>query len=91
MHALPRIQSHLTVRTLAGEAVVYDPRSRATHRLNATALTIWRWCAEARGSADVARRLTATFEVDAAQAEADVRATIDALYERGLTDGLLLS
>lgn len=88
--SLPCIRSELTVRLLEDEAIVFDPRSHTTHRLNATALTIWWLCAGADSVRQVAARVAEVYDVSLDRAAADVTGIVAKLNDLDLVDGPLL-
>ena len=51
------------VHELDGEALVYDPTSANTHRLNPTALFIWRSCDGTRDARRIAEGLADCYDV----------------------------
>jgi len=53
----------LTLHELDGEALIYDPTSAGTHRLNPTALFIWRKCDGTRDAAVIAEELAEVYDV----------------------------
>ena len=55
--ARPVRRSDMTVQELDGEALVYDPVTADTHRLNETAYFIWRSCDGRSTSESVAEQL----------------------------------
>ena len=59
----PTRRADVTVNELDGEALVYDPATANTHRLNGTALFIWRACDGRQDAQEIARRLTDVYEV----------------------------
>ena len=69
---LPAHRKDLIVHELDGEAVVYDPLTANTHRLNSTALEIWRQCDGNHRAADIAARLTELFEVSLSESQKHV-------------------
>jgi len=87
----PVRRSELTVQELDGEALIYDPVTADTHRLNETAYFIWRGCDGRSTIANVAERLTEIYDVERAEATRHTRRMIAELIERGLvfTDPLL--
>ena len=82
----PKRRDDLVVRELDGEALIYDPRTADTHRLNATAWTIWRCCDGRHDLEAIARALTARYEVDEAAARRHAALFLARLAERGLLD-----
>ena len=69
---------------LDGEALVFDPVSADTHRLNETALFIWRQCDGQRDAAQIACRLTESYDVSDEQARNCVDRVLDQLETCGL-------
>ncbi|MBN1344897.1 MAG: PqqD family protein [Phycisphaerae bacterium] len=61
---VPRRRHDLIVEELDGQAILSDPVDGSTHRLNATALEVWRWCDGCRTTLQIADRLTARYEVE---------------------------
>ena len=59
----PLRRSDLTVHELDGEALVFDAASGDTHRLNGTALFIWRECDGRHDVRQVAERMAKTYDV----------------------------
>lgn len=59
----PRRRFDVTVHELDDEALVYDPVTGSTHRLNATALVIWNALDGTRDTQAVARHLADAFDV----------------------------
>lgn len=88
---LPSLRPEITLRLLEGEAILFDPRCDATHRLNATAVAIWWLCAGAESVHQVAMRLAEVYDVDVVDAEADVRRVIATISELDLTPSELLA
>lgn len=82
----PRRRSDLSVRVLAGEAVVLDRRAERIHQLNPTASYIWHRCDGMSTVAEIARQVTQAYDVDAGTAERDVLASIQQLNELGLLE-----
>lgn len=82
--ARPLRRSDVTVQELDGEALVYDPATADTHRLNETAYFIWRAC-DGRSTAErVAERLSETYDVERVTATQHACRIIEELIERGL-------
>ncbi len=69
---LPEQRGDLVLHELDDEAVVYDPLTANTHRLNATALEIWKQCDGSHRAADIAARLTDLFEVSLVESQKHV-------------------
>ncbi|MBV8878517.1 MAG: PqqD family protein [Planctomycetaceae bacterium] len=76
--------ARLPFQEIQGQAVVVVPARRELHELDETATFLWRELAKARTTADLAAALCAEFEVEADVAEADVRAFVRSLEEKGL-------
>jgi PqqD family protein of HPr-rel-A system len=76
---LPTHRSDLVVRESGDEAVVYDPLTAQTHRLNSTALEIWKQCDGSHRAADIAARLTDLFEVSMVESQKHVDRMISEL------------
>ena len=60
----PARRTDVVVHELDGEALIYDPQSGDTHRLNATAAFIWRHCDGHTDAEAMTRRMTDTYEVE---------------------------
>lgn len=81
---VPSQRSGLTVHELDGEALVYDAATADTHRLNETALFIWRAC-DGRHDADgLAVRVSETYDVPAHEARNYVDCALEELASRNL-------
>ena len=89
--ARPVRRSDVTVQELDGEALVYDPVTADTHRLNETAYFIWRSCDGRSTAESVAEQLTESYEVERTEATGHANRVIEELIERGLvfTDPML--
>ncbi|MFQ5590148.1 MAG: PqqD family protein [Phycisphaerae bacterium] len=59
----PARRTDVTVHELDGEALIYDPVTADTHRLNRTGLFIWQRCDGYHNVAEIARRLTEGYDV----------------------------
>ncbi|MBU0718409.1 MAG: HPr-rel-A system PqqD family peptide chaperone [Planctomycetes bacterium] len=82
---MPQVQrAGLTVHELDGEALVYDPASGNTHRLNGSALFIWQQCDGYRNTCQVASRLTDVYDVSPEQALQHVERAFAEFEERDL-------
>ncbi len=82
--ARPLRRSDVTVQELDGEALVYDPATADTHRLNETAYFIWRGCDGRSTTESVAERLSETYDVERGAATRHACRIIEELIERGL-------
>ncbi|MHC4063162.1 MAG: PqqD family protein [Planctomycetota bacterium] len=69
-----------------GEAVLFDPRSGATYRLNQTALATWRRCDGRTTTRRIAGEMTATYDVDFETALDDVEQLVLLFAESQLFD-----
>jgi PqqD family protein of HPr-rel-A system len=69
---MPVRRADLTMHELDGEALIFDSASGNTHRLNDTALFIWRHCDGRQDPAEVTERMTQTYDVSPAQAAGHV-------------------
>lgn len=80
----PRRRTDLTVHELDGEALIFDPSSGDTHRLNETALLIWRACDGERDRESITCALTGEYDVTPADARTHVECTLNRLHECAL-------
>ncbi len=81
---VPHRRADLTENELDGEAVLYDSNGGRTHRLNKTALRIWRSCDGQHTTRQIADEQVAEFEVTQAKALDDVEQTVMLLAEAGI-------
>ncbi len=81
---VPTQRADLTVHELDGEALVYDALTADTHRLNETALFIWRACDGRHDAGSLAARVSETYDVPAPEARSYVIRTLDELATRNL-------
>jgi hypothetical protein len=82
--ALPHRRTDVVEQVMDGEAVLYDPVSRFTFRLNPTAAQVWRQCDGRSTVDDVVQQLCAQYEVDSDTALDDVLQMIALLATQGL-------
>jgi len=82
----PRRRFDVTVHELDDEALVYDPMTGSTHRLNATALFIWYACDGSQDTRAVARRLAEAYEVSEDAAVTHVERLLAALQSQRLLE-----
>ena len=75
-------------RRIGNETVAIKDNGLATLVLNKTAAYIWELCDGTRGASAITGKICERFEVGTAEADADVRATIDRLLEIGLINQL---
>ncbi len=59
----PRRRDDLIPEELDGEVFLFDPQDGATHRLNPTALAVWRRCDGQTTTRQIAEQLTHTYDV----------------------------
>ncbi|UCG15568.1 MAG: HPr-rel-A system PqqD family peptide chaperone [Phycisphaerales bacterium] len=81
----PTRSKNLIVHELDDEALIYDPETGDTHRLNQTALFIWRRCDGLTDPAQIGEALAETYDVSAADAMNQVRRMIAEFDQLGLT------
>lgn len=68
----PAVRDDVEVHKLDDEALLFDPLTSNTHRLNATAFEIWKQCDGTQKAAEIASRLTELFEVSLADSQQHV-------------------
>jgi PqqD family protein of HPr-rel-A system len=74
----------LTVHELDNEALIYDPETGDTHRLNETALLIWRLCDGGNDIEMIADRLADNYDVELDDAVGHVERLLAEFEERRL-------
>lgn len=83
-----RIQEGLVMRVVAGEAVVIGVGAQAQLgamiRLNRTGQAVWDGLARGLSDDEIAAQLVEAFDIDAAQARADVAAFVRQATAEGL-------
>ncbi len=80
----PRRREGVVPQVLDGEAVLFDPQSGCTHRMNQTALVVWRACDGKSTMSQLAGRLTQAYDVGPETALEDVEQLIAAFAQAGL-------
>lgn len=80
------IRAHVLFRDLHGELVVLEPRRGVYFGLDAIGTRIWHLLQEPRPLTDVVVALVTEYEVDEAEAAADVLDLVRQLQEQGLVD-----
>lgn len=60
----PAKRAGMLIEELDGEALLSDPASGHTHRLNQTALAIWRQCDGRTSTRQIAEVMTVGYEID---------------------------
>ncbi len=79
-----RRDARVPFQEIEGRAVIVVPARREMHELDEVATLLWRELASPRSFAALAEAVVDAFDVDAARAEADVRAFVASLEEKGL-------
>jgi PqqD family protein of HPr-rel-A system len=82
--APPARRCDLNESELDGEGLLYDSPSGRTHRLNHTALFVWRLCDGRRSTREIAEQLTSAYDVDFERALDHVEQILVRLAEAGL-------
>lgn len=80
----PARRGDLSESELDGEGILYDESTGRTHRLNQTALAVWRLCDGRRTTRGIAEGLTAEYEVEFERALDHVEQILVRLAEAGL-------
>lgn len=81
-----RRRNDIDVRMMDGEAVLYDAVTGCTHRLNESALAVWRACDGRTTTLHLAEQLTARYDVSLEQAQLDVEQLLAAMARAGLLE-----
>lgn len=81
---IPRRRGDLHVEELDGEAILFDARAGAIHRLNASSLSVWMACSGSRTINDIALMIQTQYMVDAVEAQQSVRSIVQRFDDRGL-------
>ena len=84
--AAPCRRADLVLHELDGEALIYDPVSADTHRLNATALFIWQCCDGSHDTEAIATELSQRFDISAPDACPHVEDGLHQLTESRLVE-----
>ncbi len=71
-------------RTIGGEAFIITASDSKIHSLNAVGTFVFECCDGKTELAEIVRSVVAEFEVDEAQARADVQAFLASLEQRGM-------
>ena len=82
----PKRRTDLIVHELDGEALVHDPRSRDTHRLNETALAIWKACTGEAEAKSIAATLAKRYDIAPEDAVDHVEHMFEAFQRRALLE-----
>jgi len=83
----PRGRPDVVFRSVAGDWVLYDPRTQDLHVLNVTAAAVWACCDGTLDSSAIAREVAEHLE--GAPSPDEVRADVDRALDRFRADGLL--
>jgi PqqD family protein of HPr-rel-A system len=81
---VPCRRATVTEDILDREAILFNPVSGATHRLNETALAVWRQCDGRTGTRAMAERLADEYEVDSRTALEHIEQLVVVFAEAGL-------
>ena len=66
------VRTNLRVHEIDGEALIYDPLTADTHRLNSTAFFVWKQFAEGIDEEEIARLVTEVYDVQFSDARIHV-------------------
>ena len=83
----PHHRTDLDIHELEDEAVLFDPATGDTHKLNATALHLWRQCDGCSTTRQIAEQLATRYQVDFEAALDDVEQSLLGFAERRLLEG----
>lgn len=79
-----QVRADLLYRQLADGGMLYDSASGQVHHLNATAALVWEACQAGKKTAETVAELCRCYEVEIAQAGADVREILQAFVRAEL-------
>ncbi len=82
----PCRRADLVEDDLDGEAILSDPRTGGIHRLNETALAVWRRCDGRTATTQIARHLTRRYDVGFEVALDHVEQLLVLFAETGLVE-----
>ena len=84
----PRARADIVFRSLARDWVIYDPRTKLLHVLNAAGAAVWSCCDGSRSVEDIATELTETLSdaPDPEQVAVDVREALARFAQEGLLE-----
>ncbi len=80
----PVRRDDLLVREVENENIIYDHTNNAVHSLNITAKFIWDCCDGSRNLSEIAKEVTAKFNIDIDTAFNDAEKTIERFRENRL-------
>lgn len=83
----PRRRDDVHVEELDGEAVLYDPRTGAIHRMDAVAYSVWTACDGSRTCDDVCHLVATRHKIGGLRAEQCVRSALELLDQKELMIG----
>ena len=81
---VPARRSDVHVREIDNEALLYDPATGSSHRLNETALFIWQRCDGCHGADELVALTARAYEVSPEEASRAVLELLDALERQRL-------
>jgi PqqD family protein of HPr-rel-A system len=81
---VPARRDEVTMELLDDQAVLYDPQTGTTLRLNETALAVWRACDGRTSLRSIAETLGRDYDVDFDRALDDVEQVVCLLTQHGL-------
>ncbi len=81
---VPARRDEVTMELLDDEAVLFDPQTGTTLRVNETALAVWRACDGRTTLRSIAEQLSRDYEVDFDRALDDVEQVVCLLTQHGL-------
>ncbi len=85
--SLPRRRLGVRIESLPdGSAVLYDPTTRMTYAITASAAQVWEWCDGAHSPAAMVEGLAALYDAPPDVIARDVDALLDRFAEAGLLD-----
>ena len=83
---LPSHASHVAMRLVDGELVLYDPKRQRVHSLNPTAAYVWQACDGEHDERQIAEALAERYPDNSAAIEEDVKDTLRLFAAEGLLD-----
>lgn len=80
----PKCRQDVTQEILDGEAILFDPITGATFRLNQSALEVWAGCRAGRELEDLTNDMCQRYDVDQATARDDAQQMVAMFASHGL-------
>lgn len=80
----PIRRNDLLVREVENENIIYDHTNNSVHSLNITAKFIWDFCDGKHAVSDIAKEVTAKFNIDSDTALKDLKKTMDSFKKNHL-------